>query len=131
MIGEHDRTRVGWPAIKQACEIYNNEKHRSTGLSPNEALSSEAARGKILQKIFDRNLKAIEQSVQPKYRVGALVRIKDEHLENAFAKSSLPRYTRERYKVIGIKRTKPLPSYELKTLDDIILPGSFLQSWLH
>lgn len=132
MISNTPGAERGWPAIKRATVIYNEQVHGVTGEKPIEAIASVDVRRRVLDRILMRNMKAVEQWKKPKFKVGDLVRIKEEYQENAFAKSSKPRFTRSQYRVVGIKSTAPRASYYLESvLDKARLPGSFSSTWLH
>lgn len=132
MITKTPGAERGWPAIKRATIIYNRQVNRVTGEKPVDALSSMDVRRRVLDRILLRNMKAVEQWKKPKFKVGDKVRIKEEYQENAFAKSSKPRFTGAQYRVVGVKNTSPRASYYLQSLsDNSRLPGSYSSSWLH
>jgi len=129
-IAKHER-KGGWAAIKRAVEIYNAEVSSATGEKPKVAAVSEQAQGRIIERILLRNQKAIEKSKKPRYKLGDWVRLRRNYDDEAFAKSSKPRWSNELYRVVGVKYTMPLSSYHLQSSDGISLPGTYLENWIN
>jgi len=120
----------GWQSIKKACDSYNHQISTATGEKPIEAVESREAQARIIDRILLKNQKSVEQAKKPKYKVNDWVRIKLNYQDEAFAKSSKPRYSNELYRIAAMKRTTPIASYQLETSDGISLPGTWSEIWL-
>ena len=128
-ISRHEK-QGGWQSIKKACDTYNQQISTPTGEKPAEAVESREAQARIIDRILLRNQKSIEKAKRPKYKVNDWVRIKLNYQDDAFAKTSKPRWSSELYRIAAVKRTMPIASYQLETSDGISLPGTWTEIWL-
>ena len=88
---------------------YNNTKHRTIGLKPNQV--NKANEKKLLSTVFI----VPKVALPSKFKVGDFVRIAD--YGNIFAKKYTPGWSVAIYKIIKVKLTKP-PVYVLQNTAD-------------
>jgi hypothetical protein len=101
---------------------YNNQVHSSTGLTPNEVVSSLEK-----QKIAFKNLfedKIMQKYAEPKFSLGDLVRI-SKYKNPLTSKGYEMTFSEEIYKISKIIKTR-IPTYELTSLAGTKIKGTFL-----
>lgn len=111
--------------IQDLVDQYNNRKHRTIGMSPNEALEHEEelleAQHKRVQKIYNT------KTSKPKFKVGDYVRI--SRIKGPFEKGYHINWSREVYRVYEVDDKFP---YTYKLIDDLgnVIKGSFYEQEL-
>ena len=97
---------------------YNNSKHSSIKMTPNEASKPENKQivynNLYKNKTHDKNI--------PKFKIGDKVRI--TKYKNIFDKGYLPNWTTETFIINKVFETDPI-TYEIKDLADEIIEGKF------
>jgi len=99
---------------------YNNKKHSTIKMSPNEALKNEDK----VYKTYFKNDEIIDPLI-PKFNVDDYVRI--SRIKGIFEKGYLPNWTRAVYQVVKVLNTDPI-TYTLKEEDDTVLQGAFYEN---
>lgn len=117
-------------ALLDAVKIYNSTPSAVTHMTPEHSLTAKAQTA-LIEHYMERDAKQQESSVQPKFNIGQLVRLK-ETVRSHFMKASSPLWHANQYRIAGIVRTVPLPSYKLTSVDGLIhLPATVSQALLH
>ena len=99
---------------------YNNSKHRSIGMTPNQVTpENESEVFENLYPFVDRRLQKI------KFRVGQTVRITRQ--KGIFEKGYEMTYTYEVFKIHSVKHTYPI-TYAIKDFNDEVIKGSFYEN---
>ena len=105
--------------IDSLVDSYNNSKHRSINMSPNDVtLANESI---VRNNLYPKPTKAVRK-VKPKFKKGDLVRISRK--DNIFRKGYKETYTYEVFKVDKIKNTVPI-TYGLVSFNGENIAGSF------
>lgn len=124
-----DKVSSAMQAVKLAIESHNNTPSARLGwLSPNQVLPDQ--QGHVLNYKLKRKLELESKITDVKpLLVGQIVRIKLQ--TTRFAKSNMPKYSAELYKIDSIVPHSPSFGYRLRKLDTYaLLPGSFNQTQL-
>lgn len=98
---------------------YNNTVHRTTGMKPKDVTKKHEKT--LLRRI---NLKKYHSSSNPKLKVNDFVRI-SKH-KTVFKKGYLPNWTNEVFKILLVKRTKPV-TYILQDSKGNVVQGGFYE----
>ena len=101
---------------------YNNSKHRSIKMSPEEA-SFKKNEAKVYSNLYGD----LEPPPKPKYSVGDMVRISKK--KGIFEKGYMPNWTEEIFAIYEVQRTNP-PTYKIKDTAGKEIKGTFYEQEL-
>jgi len=107
--------------LQQIVENYNNTKHSSIGMSPNQVKKSSIEL--VWHRSWNKRRSALPD-IKPKLKVGELVRI--SKYKKPFMKGALPNFSDEIFTVHAIQSISP-PTYILRDSKNNILEGVFYQ----
>lgn len=125
-------TRTYYGALRAVLHTYNNRPHRSIAkLTPNQAelevhknTVASALRQHYSKAIPEKSIvkyqhgKSLEEArAEPKFKIGDTTRIKTGY-GLAFPRGYEEQFSRELFRVKGIRRRMPIPMYELWSLND-------------
>ena len=102
---------------------YNNTKHSSIKMSPEEA-SKKSNKGTVYFNLYG-DLEVSKS--KPKFKIGDSVRL--SKLKRHFEKGYTPNWTEEVFVINGIQNTNPI-TYTLKDLNNELIQGSFYEQEL-
>ena len=105
--------------LQDLVENYNNSKHRSIGMTPNQVTTKNQK-----QVWFNLYGKRLKQWKNPKLRVGDRVRLNKKH--RPFKKSYLPGWTEEVF-LIREAKSGPVATYKLSEYDETPMLGTFYE----
>lgn len=118
---------IGWKAVTQALDIYNNTIQRSIGRPPNTVTMENT--GQVLKFILNKRRDRLSNHsllAPPKFETNDVVRKLELNKQGVFDKINLPRWSKELYRVHKVLPTLPRPSYILSDPGDgALLPGSY------
>lgn len=110
---------TNWISVLQAIiDEYNNTKHRTIGISPNQVDKENE------KFILDHVYRFKPHYKKPKFKVGDSVRI--SRYKKIFDKSYRPQWTTEVFKVSEVRHTSPR-TYNIRDLDGNEIEGSFYE----
>ncbi len=115
-------TRTYIDVLPDIVNRYNNSKHRSTGMTPNQA-SQKENEGKVYFHLY----KDVPPRVKPKLSIGDRVRITKR--KGIFEKGYTPRWTEETFVVTEVLPTQP-PTYKISDQRGEVIQGSFYEQEL-
>ncbi len=111
--------------IEDLVKAYNNRKHRSIGMAPNQVTPTNER--KVWDYQYGSYVKG-QYNVKFKYNVGDIVRISTK--ANQFKKGYLPNYNEEYFTVHQRTPSSP-PTYKLIDQKGDVIIGSFYEQELH
>lgn len=115
------------PALVQT---YNSRKHRSIGMSPNEA-ELEHNHARVREILGVHHGEALKQRRKPRYAVGDRVRIKEHRLNpKNFRRGYKQQFSSDIYKIYEVKTNLPIVMYKVESEDGRKLRPSFYDSEL-
>ena len=117
--GSLNYTRV----LQHIVDAYNNSKHRSIGVAPNEVTKKNES--KIWNYQYGSELTSKNQKFN--FAVGDFVRL--IHLDNPFTKKYLPRFTKEIFVVKEQLKTTPV-TYRVMDRNGETIEGGFYENEL-
>ena len=112
--------------LQDLISSYNNSYHRSIKRKPNQVFKKDE--DELFMTLYNyRKTDGNTSSIKINFKVDDFVRL--NKLKKTFEKGYTPNWTREIFKIDGIKATVP-PSYKIKDLNDEELTGSFYEQEL-
>lgn len=107
--------------VNKVVEDYNNTKHRTIKLAPNQVNKSNEKM--LLDTVYNYN----RELAKPRFAKNQQVRVSKKKF--VFSRSFFPTWTEQIYIIDGINAKYPI-TYTLKTLDDKKVEGTFYESEL-
>jgi len=98
--------------ISYILETYNNRRHRSIGMTPNEA--EDPSNLELLRKNVEKNYDRVKPK-NPRYEIGDKVRVQRQ--KGTFGRGYEDVFTNEVYNISEINETLPVPMYSLTSFD--------------
>ena len=112
-------------SLESLLEGYNNAKHSSIGISPNDAWNNKSTHPQIREKLqvyYDKFTK-----IKPRFEIGDIVRIKLLP-KSSFLKGYDVQNNQELFVIHSISTNLPIPMYQIKSIDnpeEDVIKGQF------
>ena len=112
-------------SLESLLEGYNNAKHSTIGISPNDAWNNKSTHPQIrekLQKYYSKFTKT-----KPRFKIGDIVRIKLLP-KSSFSKGYDIQNNQELFEIHKITSNLPIPMYQIKSIDkpeEDVIKGQF------
>ena len=112
-------------SLESLLEGYNNAKHSTIGISPNDAWNNKSTHPQIrekLQKYYSKFTKT-----KPRFKIGDIVRIKLLP-KSSFSKGYDIQNVQELFEIHKITSNLPIPMYQIKSIDkpeEDVIKGQF------
>jgi len=120
------KTKRWIDVLPQLIKSYNNSYHRSIKRKPNQVRKKDE--DELFLTLYHYNKSDGNNStIKLNFKVGDFVRL--NKIKKTFEKGYTPNWTREIFKIDGIKATVP-PSYKIKDLNNEEITGSFYEQEL-
>lgn len=124
------KTKKYIDALPGLVKTYNSRKHRSIGMSPDDA-ELEQNHAKVREILGLRHGEALKKRKRPKLKVGDRVRIKEHRLKpKSFRRGYSQQFSSEIYRVREVKLNLPIIMYKVETQEGRKLSPSFYDSEL-
>tara|TARA_Y100001956_G_scaffold46976_1_gene45610 strand:+ start:327 stop:1214 length:888 start_codon:yes stop_codon:yes gene_type:complete len=109
--------------LQSMVDKYNNTKHSSIKMTPNQA-SKQPNKGAVYFNLYG-DLKVSKS--KPKFKIGDRVRL--SKIKRHFEKGYTPNWTEEIFIIDGIQNTNPI-TYTIRDLNNELVQGSFYEQEL-